>query len=70
MYYTTREANDNMLKSPQGIHNFLGLIILKKLETNKRPFKSWSNRAIQSSEYYIMHQKKYSRHLEGNDIGL
>ena len=62
-YYTTREANDNMLNSPQGIHNFLRAYYHFKSADWKQnkpfPLKSWSAAELSKlPEYYIMDLNK------------
>jgi pimeloyl-ACP methyl ester carboxylesterase len=58
-YYSTREANDNMWKCPQGVHDFLRAYYHHKSADwrNNRPFplKSWSAGELEKMPtYYIM----------------
>lgn len=58
-YYSTREANDNMRKCPQGVHAFLRAYIHFKSadwKDNKPfPLKSWSAAELEKlPTYYIM----------------
>jgi pimeloyl-ACP methyl ester carboxylesterase len=58
-YYTTREANDNMLKAPQGIHAFLRAYYHYKSAdwSGNRPFRLAARTATEMAKmptYYIM----------------
>jgi len=58
-YYSTREANDNMWKCPQGVHDFLRAYYHHKSADwkNNKPFplKSWSAGELEKMPtYYIM----------------
>jgi pimeloyl-ACP methyl ester carboxylesterase len=58
-YYTTREANDNMLKCQQGIHNFLRAYYHFKSSDWKQnqpfPLREWSAAELSKlPKYYIM----------------
>jgi len=58
-YYTTREANDNMWKAPQGIHNFLRAYYHAKSAdwAANKPFPLASNNADEMAKlpkYYVM----------------
>ena len=62
-YYSTREANDNMRKCPQGVHAFLRAYFHYKSadrEQNKPlPLKSWSaGELAKLPTYYIMDRDK------------
>jgi pimeloyl-ACP methyl ester carboxylesterase len=62
-YYSTREANDNMWKCPQGVHAFLRAYYHHKSADwkNNRPFplKSWSAGELEKlPTYYIMDRDK------------
>lgn len=58
-YYSTREANDNMLHCPQGVHNFLRAYYHVKSADWKQnkpfPLKSWTATELAKlPPYYIM----------------
>ncbi|MBE0612712.1 MAG: alpha/beta hydrolase [Burkholderiales bacterium] len=58
-YYSTREANDNMRKAPQGIHDFLRAYYHHKSADWKQnrpaPLQSWRAEAMaQLPTYYVM----------------
>jgi pimeloyl-ACP methyl ester carboxylesterase len=58
-YYSTREANENMWKCPQGVHNFLRAYYHHKSadwrNNNPFPLKSWSAGELEKMPtYYIM----------------
>ena len=58
-YYSSREANDNMWKCPQGVHDFLRAYYHHKSADwkNNKPFplKSWSAAGLEKMPaYYIM----------------
>ena len=62
-YYTTREANDNMWKASQGIHNFLRAYYHAKSAdwVANKPFPLASNSAIEMAKlpkYYVMDHGK------------
>jgi pimeloyl-ACP methyl ester carboxylesterase len=62
-YYTTREANDNMLSCPQGVHDFLrGYYHFKSADWKQnRPFrlKAWTaSELAKMPTYYIMDRDK------------
>ena len=62
-YYTTREANDNMWKASQGIHNFLRAYYHAKSAdwVPNKPFPLASNSAIEMAKlpkYYVMDHGK------------
>jgi len=62
-YYSTREANGNMLNCPQGVHNFLRAYYHNKSADWKQnkpfPLKSWSAAELSKlPTYYVMELDK------------